>query len=440
MKPKNSFVFWLPHAIAAVFVVVLIFVYGSRISKISDNDSTSRVNLSVDAKKTIVFSFGGIDFNDNLKKQISLFMEKNTDIEVKVLQLPNSTDYQRNSYVSAFKANDASIDVMSTDIIWTAEFASNGWVLPLDRYFTEEMQGQFIKSAIDGCRYEGKVYGVPKRSDAPLLYYRKDIIPKAPETYDELIDMVKRYQSASGIKYGYVFQGNTYEGMVCNVLEFIWAYGGDVMRDGKVVINSSEAQAGLQKLVDIVQDGTSSPDVLSFIEDDTRLAFQDGNALFMRNWPYAYRQLNADASPVKGNVGICRLPQGVKGAEKSSGTLGGWNYMINRNSRYPDEAWRLIEWLTSSDMQVIDTQLGGNPPTRSDVYERPELKGKDPLLSQLQIILVNARLRPVSPYYPTVSETLQLNFSAALNKNLDVKTAVENIERDLNSLIDKETP
>jgi multiple sugar transport system substrate-binding protein len=405
-----------------------------------EEDPITNVNLSVDAKKTIVFSFGGIDFNDNLKTQISLFMEKNPDIEVKILQLPNSTDYQRNSYVSAFKASDTSIDVISTDIIWTAEFANNGWVLPLENYFSEDKQHEFIQSAIDGCKFEGRIYAVPKRSDAPLLYYRKDIIPKAPATYDEMAELVRKYKSPSGIKYGYVFQGNTYEGLVCNALEFIWAYGGDVIEDGKVVINSPESINGLQKLVDIVNNDISSPDVLSFIEDDSRLAFQDGNALFMRNWPYAYKQLNSDGSSVIGNVGICELPKRSESGKRCTGTLGGWNYMINRNSKYPDESWRLIEWLTSHEMQVLDNQTGGNPPTRTKVYSNTELKEKDPLFSKMQNLIEYAHLRPVSPYYPVLTETMQLNFCAALYKDISAETAILNIDRDMNKIIEDNTP
>lgn len=440
MKYRKPYLLWIPRIVAVIFLVVLVLIYGNKNRKSEDDGKTSDVSLSVNARKTIVFSFGGVDFDDNLRNQIKMFMEHNSDVEVKVLQLPNSTDYQRNNYVSAFKANDSSIDVLSTDIIWTAEFANNGWVLPLDQYFTAEKQGEFIQSAVDGCRYGGKIYAVPKRSDAPLLYYRKDILPGPPFTYDEMIKMIEKYKTPFNIKYGYVFQGNTYEGLVCSTLEFIWAYGGDVIRDGKVVINSPEARTGLQKLVDMVNSELSSQDVFNFIEEDARLAFQDGNALFMRNWPYAYKWLNAEESPVKGKVGICELPGGTLKGEKCTGTLGGWNYMINRNSKYPKEAWRLIEWLTGYEMQVYDYKTGGSPPTRTKVYSNTELRQKDPLFTSMQNIVEHARLRPVSPHYPAVSETMQLNFSAALSKSIDVDTAISNIEKDLIKLMENEVP
>lgn len=435
MKNKNFYVLWIIFATVSIFIIVLILVNAYNDLHNNDTNPITNQNVYIEDKITIVLSFGGIDYNDNIKNQVSLFMDKNPEIEVKILQLPNSTDYQRNSYVSAFKAGDTSIDVLFTDIIWTAEFASNNWVLPLENYFTEEKQSKFIQSAINGCRYNGTIYAVPKRSDAPFLYYRKDIIPHPPVTYDEMIEQVQRFKPIYNIKYGYVFQGNTYEGLVCNALEYIWGYGGDVIRDGNVVINSPESRQGLQKLVDIVNSDISSPDVLTFIEEDSMLAFQDGNALFMRNWPGSYNQLNVDNSPVKGKVGICELPYGSVNGFRSAGTLGGWNYMINRNSKHPNESWKLIEWLTSYDMQVLDNKTGGNPPTRIQVYLNEELKQNDPTYSIMYNLIENARLRPISPSYPIISESMQLNFSAALRKDIDVETALTNIDKDLRDIM-----
>lgn len=436
MNPRKPLAFWIPLIVAVLIIVATLLAFGENFISPDKDDTNSNINISNDAKKTIVFSFGGIDFNVNLKTQISLFMQQYPHIEVKILQLPGSTDYQRNSYVSAFKSGDQSVDVIMTDIIWTAEFASNGWVLPLDDYFTQEMRKEFIKGAIDGCTYDGIIYAIPKRSDVPLLYYRKDIIPKAPETIEEMIEMVKKYKSTSGVKYGYVFQGHLYEGLVCNALEFIWAYGGDVIRNGEIVINSPESLKGLQTMVDIVNGGISSPDVLTFVEDDSMLAFQDGNALFMRNWPYAYKQLNVDGSAIKGNVGICPLPMGEGVTQRSTGTLGGWNYMINKNSKHPDEAWLLIEWLTSYDMQVLDSTTGGNPPTRTKVFSHYENQ-KDPFFCQLLTLMEDVRLRPVSPDYPTLTELMQINFSNALYKKIDAESALKNIEDGLVELINK---
>lgn len=421
--------------LAALLLTIIIVAVAFNPEILPEKPPAESVNESPAPKKNIVFSFGGLDFNDNLKTQISLFMEANPDIEVKILQLPNSTDYQKNSYASALRAGDDSIDVISTDIIWTQEFASNGWLLPLDNYFTEEMQTEFIQSAVDGCRYNGRVYAVPKKSDVPLLYYRSDIIPKPPETIDEMVELVKKYKASSGVKYGFVFQGGLYEGLVCCTLDIIWAYGGDVVRDGKILINTPESRMGLQKLVDMMYDGTSSPDILKFIEDDSMIAFKDGNALFMRNWPYAYRQLNEEGSLVAGKVRVCQLPMGDTNIRRTSGTFGGWNYAINSNSKYKEEAWRLIEWLTGPEMQVLDYKLGGSPPSRIEVYSNPEVIKIDPLSGQMMTLIENARLRP-TPFYPSISEVMQINFSNALHRVIDVETAMGNIEAELQKMIE----
>lgn len=418
----------------AAFILFAARYYGNKFAVSVSSEERKGIN-DIKSKSTIVFSYGGLDFGGNIKKQISLFQKENPDVEVKIQQLPGSSDYQRSAYESAFYSGDSSIDVISADIIWTAEFASNNWVLPLDCYLDEEMKKEYFSNIIEGCSYNGKLYAVPKRTDAPFLYYRKDILgDNPPKTYSEMVDIARKNMNFPGIKYGYVFQGNSYEGLVCNALEFIWNNGGEVLEGNKILINSPQAIEGLQIFIDIVNSDICSHDVLNFLEDDARVAFQDGSAIFMRNWPFAYKQLTADESKVKGKFGIAALPIGPKG-KSSSGTLGGWNYMINSNSKNPDLAWKFIKWMSSYEMQVLDTSIGGTAPTRKDVYNDPEVRKINPVLPQIKNVFATARLRPVSPYYPGISESMQKNFHAALSGKISAKTAIENIEKDMNLYI-----
>jgi len=283
IKVTKSRVVFIACAVVVFFLLALtsiITIYSKGSHSSGDVDKPGEV-VDASAKKTIVYSYGGNDFS--IKHLVRSFQEAYPDIEVKLQQLQSSTDYQRNVYKTAFSSGDSSVDVFSADIIWVAELAFNGWVLPLDEYFDEDMRRDFFPNAIEACSFGGKIYAVPNRTDAPFLYYRKDIIASPPATYSELIEQARKHMDYPGIKYGYVFQGYAYEGLVCNALEFIWNNGGSVFENGRVSINSPEAIEGLQIMIDIVNSGISSPDVLSFQEDDSIIAFSDGSSIFMRN-------------------------------------------------------------------------------------------------------------------------------------------------------------
>lgn len=420
---------FVPLLIVSVFVIRYSYF---KLSEKSSNNVKSEISGNVEKieKQTIVFSYGGNDIGGSMKATINMFRKAHPDLEVKVQQLPNSTDYQRNFYKLALYSGDSSIDVFYADIIWTGEFASANWVLPLDSYVDESMKNEFLPNALEGCKYNGKLYAIPGRTDIPLLYYRSDIIPTPPKTYMELVEMSKKYRKRNGIKYGYVFQGQAYEGLVCNALEFIWNNGGDVIKDNKVVINSPQSIEGLQQLIDIVNSDVATPDVLNFQEEDARIAFQDGNALFMRNWPYCYNPLASSISKVKGKFNVAPLPLGPQG-KVSRGAMGGWNYMINKNTKNPQAAWEFVKWMTSYDMQVVDSSVGGYLPTRKDAYNDPKVLKTNIWIPDLKYIFENAKIRPVSPNYSSISEVMQQNFSNAIQCKISAKEAIENIEKDL---------
>jgi multiple sugar transport system substrate-binding protein len=231
----------------------------------------------------------------------------------------------------------------------------------------------------------------------------------------------------SGIKYGYIYQGKTYEGLVCNALEFIWNNGGNVTDNGKVVINSPKSIEGLQQFIDIANSDIAEPGCMNYEEDESWEAFKSGSTLFMRNWPYAYKLLNDDDSPVKGKVGVAPLPLGPSG-KKSACTLGGWNYMINANSKNPDTAWKFIKWMSSYETQVMDTSLGGYVPTRIAALEDSRVINVNPWITDFRTILESAKVRPASLNYNSASECMQVNFKDALLKRIDAKTAIQNIE------------
>ncbi|ADH60265.1 extracellular solute-binding protein family 1 [Thermoanaerobacter mathranii subsp. mathranii str. A3] len=425
MGKKNKI---LTLIVSLALIVTLIAGCGSNTS------SSTSSNTSKDEPVTITYS-AGKDSTPATQKLIEAFEKKYPNIKVKFQELPNSTDDQHNSYVTALSAGDSSIDVLAMDIIWTPEFAAADWLLPLDDKFTEEMREKFLPGPVEAVTYNGHVWAVPRFTDAGVLYYRKDIIDTPPKTWDELIQMSKENVGKGGTKYGIVFQGNQYEGLVCDALELIGSNGGSVLEGDKVTINTPQAVAGLQYLIDLVK--IAPPGVTTYQEEEARNVFQQGEAIFMRNWPYAWSLVNGDDSPIKGKVGIAPIPKGKNG-QAGTPVLGGWNLGINKYSKHPEEAWKFIEFVTSEEGQKITALEGGNLPTIKSLYQDEEVLAKNPYWADFYDAFITAKPRPVSPFYPQMSDSMQINFHKALTGEITAQQAIQNIEKDLNDIIKNE--
>lgn len=425
MGKKNKI---LTSIVSLALIGTLIAGCGSNVT------SSTSSNTSKNKPVTITYSTGK-DSTPATQKLVEAFEKKYPNIKVKVQELPNSTDDQHNSYVTALSAGDSSIDVLAMDIIWTPEFAAANWLLPLDDKFTKEMRDKFLPGPVEAVTYNGHVWAVPRFTDAGVLYYRKDIIDTPPKTWDELIQMAKENVGKGGTKYGIVFQGNQYEGLVCDALELIGSNGGSVLEGDKVTIDTPQAVAGLQYLIDLVK--IAPPGVTTYQEEDARNVFQQGEAIFMRNWPYAWSLVNGDDSPVKGKVGIAPIPRGKDG-EVGTPVLGGWNLGINKYSKHPEEAWKFIEFVTSEEGQKVTALEGGNLPTIKSLYQDKEVLAKNPYWADFYDVFITAKPRPVSPFYPQMSDSMQINFHKALTGEITAQQAIQNIAKDLNDIIKNE--
>ncbi|MBI4378578.1 MAG: ABC transporter substrate-binding protein [Nitrospinae bacterium] len=367
----------------------------------------------------LVFKHGKIAGDPELFTQlINRFERENPGIKVKDETLPASTDEQHQFYVINLEGRSADFDVLGLDVIWVPEFAKAGWLRDLSHLLPEDDKGDFFPGPVQAVSYESKIYAVPWYIDAGLLYYRKDLLEKygfsPPETWQELIEVAQHITSRETRIYGFVWQGKQYEGLVCNVLEYLWGNGGDVLQDGVSVINSYENIYALQFMRDLIAKYKITPPlVTTVIEEQTRHIFGNGRALFMRNWPYAWNIFEREGSPVKGKVGVSILPSFSH--KESASTLGGWQLGVNRYSRHSEAAERLIRFLTSQESQKTLAVTTGYKPTRMSLYRDKELIMKQPFMLSLYDVFMKARPRPVSPYYMMISQVIQPEFSAAIS-------------------------
>lgn len=251
--------------------------------------------------------------------------------------------------------------------------------------------------------------------------------------------MAQEKVAAGDVEYGYVFPGNQYEGLVCHCLELIWSNGGRIFDGEQVVINTPQAAAALQILVTMLDLALVPAEALWYQEEDARLFYQDGKALFLRNWPYAWSLMNQEGSRIRGNFKMAPLPVGPHGTV-GSGCLGGWNLMINRQSKHKQAAWQFIKYLTGFDAQKFHAMVGGRLPTRLSVYQDAEVQTVNPYYRELLPHFLASKPRPVSPHYPAISEIMQVNFHRVLSGLISTEEALGNIEREMKKLYSGSKP
>lgn len=388
---------------------------------------------------TIVFKHGKIAGDPQaLLDIIAEFEKENSDIKVIDEPLPASTDEQHQFYVINLEGKTSVFDVLSMDVIWVPEFARAGWLRDISSALPEEERAGFFKGPMDAVIYKGEVYAIPWYIDAGVLYYRKDLLKKhgfyPPQTWDGLIKVSKAITAKEKDLYGFIWQGKQYEGLVCNVLEYFWSNGGDVLKDGKVVIESPENIEALKFMRDLIFKYNVSPElVLTSIEEPTRHIFGNGKALFMRNWPYAWNIFNKEGSPIRGKVGVSVLPF-FKG-NKTASTLGGWQLGINKFSKNPEAAEKFIKYLTSPPAQKKLAITVGYKPTRKSLYKDGDFLREQPFIVGLYEVFLNARPRPVSPYYMAMTQIMQPEFSAAISGMKSPEEALKAVKTGFEKII-----
>lgn len=358
---------------------------------------------------------------------IERFEKANPGIKVDMIEGPASSDARENMYSTAFMAQDDAYDLVYMDIAWLPKFAAAGWLRPLDDKFTPRMQAEFLAGDIEGSKYEGRLYRVPVQSDGGLLYYRKDLLAAkglaVPRTWAELVAAAKATQTKDVA--GFVFQGKQYEGLVCAFLEVVWGFSGDLLdASGNVVIDGPGAVAALTALVDgIYKDKVIPQAVLTYQEEEARNAFQEGRAVFMRNWPYAWNLMQGENSPVRGKVGIVPMVAGPGG--RPAATLGGWGFALSAFSKRPDEAWKLAEFFAREESQKLAYFQGGILPTRKSLFSDKDVLKASPQIRDLYAVLSVTRPRAAHPRWPRISDALQMHVSAALSRQEEPAAALQ---------------
>ncbi|TFF25322.1 ABC transporter substrate-binding protein [Jiella endophytica] len=365
-----------------------------------------------------------------LRMQLDEF-EKESGHTVKIVEMPASTTDQFGQYRLWLSAGNEDVDVYRTDVIWAPQLA--GSFVDLKDAMKDETP-RHNPSIIESQTVDGKLVAFPMYTDAPALYYRTDLLEKygkePPKTWSELAETAKEivdkeHEAGNGQLTGFVFQGAPYEGLTCDGLEWVASSDGGriVSAEGDITINNEKAAAALEMVKGWI--GTIAPDgVLSYKEEESRGVWQTGNAVFMRNWPYAYALSNGADSAVKGKFDVVPLPAGEGG--KSAACLGGWNLAISKYSKHQDAAIELVKFLSSEKAQKQRALNQSRLPTITALYDDPEIAKAQPIVASWGEVVENAVPRPSAPtkrqynevskeFWTAVNETLAGRGSAADN-------------------------
>ncbi|NYE96146.1 multiple sugar transport system substrate-binding protein [Psychromicrobium silvestre] len=351
------------------------------------------------------------------------------DQKVTLKEQTDKADQQHDDLVQNLQTKNVNYDVMSVDVVWTAEFAAKGWLQPLKDKMALDTAGM-LPATVKAGTYNGTLYAAPQNSDGALLYYRKDLVPTAPKTWADMMSMCS-IAKAKGIDC-YAGQYAQYEGLTVNASEAINSTGGQVIGDdGKVAIDSDKAKAGLQNLVTAYKDGNIPTQAITYQEEQGRQSFEDGKLLFMRNWPYVYNLAKTDAtSKVKDTFGIAPIP-GESGPGAS--TLGGHQLGISVYSKHKATALDFVKFVTSSEIQKFYALQGSLAPVLSALYDDSELTAKLAYLPVLKTSIENAVPRPVTPFYPAVTKAIQDNAYAAIKGDKTVDAAISDMKTAMES-------
>lgn len=370
---------------------------------------------------------------------------ENPNIQIEFINGPTSATERYGLYLQTFQAQTSDIEVMEVDVIWPGDMAEN--LIDLNEYGAADVTGDYFPAIVENNTVDGALVGMPWYTDGGLLYYRTDLLEKygydgPPLTWDELEEMAATIQQGERDEgnqdfWGFVWQGQAYEGLTCNALEWIYSSGGGtiVSPEGVITIDNEAAAAALDRAAGWIGE-ISPPGVTGMLEEDSRAVWQGGNAAFMRNWPYAYNLGQAEGSAIAGLFDVTSLPGAEAG--QSAATLGGWQLAISKYSENPEAAAEFVLWMTAPEQQKFLALNASLLPTLPALYEDAEIAEAVPFMPNLLPVFTNAVARPstiTAPNYNEVSTIFFSNVSDVLTGQQSGEDAVINVSLDLEDLL-----
>jgi trehalose/maltose transport system substrate-binding protein len=373
---------------------------------------------------------------------ISQFEKAYPNIHVKLQSAPTDTDTNRSSLITTISGGATSPDVYMGDVIWPGQFGKAGLAAPLSKYLPSSYFSSFAPGLVQGASYNGQVYGAPLYEDEGFLYYRKDLLAKehmtVPTTWEQLESDATTLVHKGDVKYGYVWQGDSYEGLTCNFMEYLGSAGGTALNSNltKATIDSPAGQKALTFMRSLITSGASPSAVTTMQEPQAMSAFANGQSAFLRNWDYGYNYANTASSPSKivGKVGVAPLPAFAGETAPGTSNIGGWNLYINPHSKNIAADLTFIKWMTSPTAQTVLATQFSEIPTVQSVRTSAAVVAKNPVLATVP----KTRLIPrpaQTPDYAKVSQAIYTNVNAVLTGSSSASSGLSTASSQINSAV-----
>ncbi len=341
-------------------------------------------------------------------------------IEHEILSSQNTTDEQRLNLARRLAADDTGLDIMELDVIWTGEFAEAGWLLPYPVEWARQVEQGTLRGPLETGRYRGKLYAAPLGAQTQLLWYRTDLVPKPPETWDQMIHIAEGL-AARGLPHHIEVQGARYEGLTVWFNTLLTSGGGSVVAEnGEVqVARGDAARRAVDVMARLARSPAADPSLAVSDEDDARLAMQAGTAAFQVNYPFVHTSMYKDGADtfidpqgrptrqdtgrrVRDVFGWAAYPSVVAG-KPATVTIGGANLGVSATSRHPAEAFEAVQCLRNRDNQLRNAESTRTPPTLVALYDDPALQESFPAWREIRDSLNSASVRPKTPAYKNIS-------------------------------------
>jgi multiple sugar transport system substrate-binding protein len=321
---------------------------------------------------------------------------------IRYQKLPNGADGQRQQMVRRLAARDSSMDILGLDVTWAAEFAEAGWIREWTGADKAQAEQGTLQGPLETASYKGKLFAAPYNSNTQLLWYRSDLVPTPPKTWDEMIDMSIALAKAGKPHYIEV-QGNQYEGITVWFNSLLASAGGSVLTpDGKAPSLGPPAVEALTIMRRLATSPAADPSLSVQMENDNRLAMESGTAAFELNYPFVYPSMKKNQPALFESFKWAPYPAVTAGGP-SHVTIGGINLAVSAYSKHPAEAFEATLCLRNRDNQKVGAITGGVPPSISDLYDDPSLQAEYPFRKDIQAALATAAVRPLTPAYQNLS-------------------------------------
>ncbi len=382
----------------------------------------------------------GKDTTGTLQGFLDKWNEEHPDEKVTLIELPESADEQRSQFINNAQAKSDAYTILGLDTVWTAEFAAQQWIveLPEDKFELDKL----IPATVETGKYFDKLYAVPYMANAQILFYRKDLLEAAgsnepPKTFEEMYQMIEAIRGTEEGKdtLGFGSQYSKYEGLTVQFSSVAKSAGNDLFsRDGKPQANSDGAKTGLQTVKDGFDKNYIPKEALTYKEEESRQAFQDGRLAFLQNWPYVWNLANAEdgSSQINGKFDVCPLP-GI-GSNSGSSALGGLNYAISAFAKNQGTAIDFISFLASEEQQKAQALASGEAAANIAVYEDPEVLEMYPFFPTLKEAVDAGTSRPQVVKYGDVTQAIQEAAYSVLSGSKEVDESLDALQKTLEEL------